>query len=96
MVKSEKQLEGAVNMNDYIAYCGLDCEICEARLATVKDDDVLRGKVAKLWSKLNNAEMYSKGTILNTRGLIISSVVAFALIGQSLNHLISEKQQRAV
>jgi len=44
-------------MNDYIAYCGLDCEICEARLATVKDDNVLRGKVAKLWSELNNAEI---------------------------------------
>ncbi len=22
-------------MNDYIAYCGLDCETCEARIATV-------------------------------------------------------------
>ena len=26
-------------MNDYIAYCGLDCEICEARLATVNNDN---------------------------------------------------------
>ena len=25
-------------MNDYIAYCGLDCETCEARLATVKNE----------------------------------------------------------
>ena len=25
-------------MNDYIAYCGLDCETCEARLATVNND----------------------------------------------------------
>ena len=22
-------------MNDYIAYCGLDCETCETRLATI-------------------------------------------------------------
>ena len=29
-------------MNDYIAYCGLDCETCEARLATVKNDNELR------------------------------------------------------
>lgn len=40
-------------MNDYIAYCGLDCETCEARLATVHDDDVQRAKVAEEWSALN-------------------------------------------
>ena len=40
-------------MNDYIAYCGLDCEACEARIATVNDDDNLREKVAKEWSTLN-------------------------------------------
>ena len=26
-------------MNEYTAYCGLDCETCEARLATVNNDD---------------------------------------------------------
>ena len=40
-------------MKDYIAYCGLDCEKCEARLATVNNDEVIREKVAKLWSELN-------------------------------------------
>ncbi len=25
-------------MKDYIAYCGLDCEKCEARLATVNNE----------------------------------------------------------
>ena len=25
-------------MKDYIAYCGLDCEVCEAHIATVNDD----------------------------------------------------------
>ena len=39
--------------NKYIAYCGLDCEKCEARLATINDDNNLRIKVAKEWSKLN-------------------------------------------
>ena len=29
-------------MNEYIAYCGLNCEACEARLATVNNDDALR------------------------------------------------------
>ena len=44
-------------MKDLIAYCGLDCETCEARLATVNNDNELRTKVAKLWSELNNVEI---------------------------------------
>ena len=40
-------------MNRFIAYCGLDCESCEARLATVNNDVTLRQKVAKEWSDLN-------------------------------------------
>ena len=44
-------------MNEYIAYCGLDCEACEARRATIKDDHALRRKVAKEWSELNSAEI---------------------------------------
>ena len=34
-------------MKEYIAYCGLDCEVCEARKATINNDDKLRVKVAK-------------------------------------------------
>ena len=41
----------------YIAYCGLDCEICEARMATVRDDDGMRERIAKEWSELNGAEI---------------------------------------
>ena len=44
-------------MNDYIAYCGLDCETCEARLATVNHDEALRIKVAEKWSKLNGVKI---------------------------------------
>ena len=44
-------------MYRYIAYCGLDCEICEARLATINDDDSLRQRVAKEWSELNSVEI---------------------------------------
>ena len=44
-------------MNDYIGYCGLDCEKCEARLATVNNDENLRKKVAELWSQLNGTEI---------------------------------------
>ncbi len=40
-------------MKQFIAYCGLDCETCDARLATVRDDEALREKTAELWSRLN-------------------------------------------
>lgn len=42
-------------MNDMIAYCGLDCEKCDAYLATINDDQALREKTAKLWAELNQA-----------------------------------------
>ena len=44
-------------MKDYIAYCGLDCETCEARIATMNNDDALRRKTAKLWSEMNGVEI---------------------------------------
>lgn len=44
-------------MKEYIAYCGLDCGTCEARLATVNHDEALRRKVAKEWTELNGVEI---------------------------------------
>lgn len=44
-------------MNRFIAYCGLNCEACEARMATVNNDNELRGKVAAHWSELNGVEI---------------------------------------
>ena len=44
-------------MKTMIAYCGLDCEKCDAYIATVRDDRELREKTAKLWSELNGAEI---------------------------------------
>jgi len=42
-------------MNQMIAYCGIDCEQCDAYIATQTNDDTLREKTAALWSELNNA-----------------------------------------
>lgn len=42
-------------MNNRIGYCGLDCEACDAYLATLHDDQALREKTAKLWAELNHA-----------------------------------------
>ena len=37
-------------MKQLIACCGLDCENCAARIATVNNDDELREKTAKEWN----------------------------------------------
>ena len=42
-------------MRDMIGHCGLDCEKCDAYLATIHDDQALREKTAELWSRLNHA-----------------------------------------
>ena len=44
-------------MKKLIAYCGLDCEQCDARIATLNNDNALREKVAKLWSEMNGVEI---------------------------------------
>lgn len=40
-------------MKNLVACCGLDCETCDARVATLNNDNALREKTAKLWSQLN-------------------------------------------
>lgn len=46
-----------------IAYCGLNCKNCDARIATINDDDALREKTAKCWSELNNEPSITPDTI---------------------------------
>ena len=57
---------------DMIAPCGLDCETCEARLATVNDDNELRSKVAREWSELNSVEITPE--MINCSGCRIDGV----------------------
>lgn len=59
-------------MRDFIAYCGLDCETCEARVATINDDQQLREKVAKEWSEMNNVEITPE--MINCTGCRIPGV----------------------
>lgn len=42
-------------MNKMIAFCGLNCEKCDAYIATKNNDLALRERTAKLWAELNNA-----------------------------------------
>lgn len=46
-----------------IACCGLDCESCDARIATVENDHALREKTAKKWSEMNHAPEITADTI---------------------------------
>ncbi|MCX5782934.1 MAG: DUF3795 domain-containing protein [Elusimicrobia bacterium] len=40
-----------------IAYCGLECEGCNAFIATKNNDNALREKTAKEWSELYKADI---------------------------------------
>ena len=44
-------------MEKMIGFCGIVCTECPAFLATQKDDDYERSKVAELWSRQYNAEI---------------------------------------
>ena len=61
-----------VFMNEFIAYCGLDCESCEARIATINNDDTLRENVAKHWSELNGLTITPE--MINCTGCRIDGV----------------------
>lgn len=59
-------------MKDMIGYCGLDCEKCDAYLATLHDDQALREKTAKLWAELNNAPILPEH--INCQGCRVEGV----------------------
>ena len=59
-------------MKNVIAYCGLDCENCDAYLATVNNDQELRKKTAKLWAELNNAPIFPEH--INCEGCRVDGV----------------------
>lgn len=48
------------NANQLIGCCGLNCETCDARIATLTNDNVLREKTAALWTKLNEVPITPK------------------------------------
>lgn len=50
-------------MKRLIACCGLDCENCDARIATINNDDKLREETAQKWSVMNNTSEITPETI---------------------------------
>ncbi|MCQ2146498.1 MAG: DUF3795 domain-containing protein [Bacteroidales bacterium] len=49
--------------NKLIAYCGLDCGACEARKATLTNDDELRKEVSRKWCQMNGTDQITPETI---------------------------------
>jgi len=62
-------------MRKMIGCCGLDCEKCDAYLATIHNDDALREKTAKLWSKLNSVPIAPE--MINCTGCRVDGVKTF-------------------
>lgn len=54
-------------MKQLIACCGLNYESCEARIATIKNDNELRKKTAQKWSEMNNTPEIT-AAIINCMG----------------------------
>lgn len=44
-------------MNKMVGYCGLYCNKCDVYIATITNDNELKEKTAKIWSKLNNTKI---------------------------------------
>ncbi len=59
-------------MKKMIAYCGLDCEKCDAYLATINNDEALKEKIAKLWSDMNHAPITAE--MINCMGCRMDGV----------------------
>ena len=59
-------------MNELIGFCGLDCENCDARTATLRNDDEMRERVAKQWSELNGVKITAE--MINCAGCRVDGV----------------------
>ena len=61
------------NMNKMIACCGINCETCEARIATIKNNDKMRVEVAKKWCEMNHTDQITPESI-NCTGCRVEGV----------------------
>ena len=57
------RLEIRTNMDKMIACCGINCTTCEARIATIMNDDKMRVEVAKKWCEMNHTDQITPESI---------------------------------
>jgi hypothetical protein len=50
-------------MKELISCCGINCENCEARIATLRDDNAMREEVAAKWSVMFHSPEITAQTI---------------------------------
>ena len=50
-------------INKMIACCGINCEKCETRIATIKDDDKMREEVSRKWCELFHTDIITPDKI---------------------------------
>ena len=62
-------------MKKNIGCCGINCEKCDAFIATKNNDDELRAKTAELWSELNGVAITSE--MINCRGCRASGIKTY-------------------
>jgi len=62
-------------MEGLIAFCGLDCGKCPAYIATIKNDDNERKRVAKEWSEMFHADILPE--MVNCYGCTVEDKVKF-------------------
>lgn len=59
-------------MNNLISYCGINCETCEARIATINNDDALRAEIAEKWRQSYNPDITTE--MINCTGCRVEGV----------------------
>ena len=50
-------------MGKMIGYCGINCEKCEARIATIMNDNKMREKVSRKWCELFQTDIITPDKI---------------------------------
>ena len=80
-------------MNKLISFCGINCETCEARIATINNDDKLREETAEKWRKSFSPEItaaHINCTGCRTEGVKIahhaSCQIRLCAIGRGYGH----------
>jgi hypothetical protein len=68
-----KAIKTSLNMEKLISCCGLNCASCDARIATIANDDELRRQTAEKWRVMYHAPDITPQTI-NCTGCRVEGV----------------------